>query len=367
MQQLAFTEHGSPSELAEATNDWDELWSRSATNSPLARPALVAHWADHFSRRTLLRAIEIRRDGNLMAVLPLIGKRYAKLFPLGCLPSNAWASCGDLLLDPTADAEVILGELVRAIDRLPWPIIQLSPLAVTAPWWQAFRLACGRYGLEMMPSLVGSVGQVEIEADWQGYRSRWSKNHRRHIEKAGRRARLAGRLTLDVHTELLPEDIERWLRVGFEIEDRSWKGEAATSVLRTPGMFNFYLEQARQLARWGQLQLTFLLHDNRPIAFEYGYRAKGTYFSHKVGYDPAYAHFSPGQLLRALLLQRFHEEAQLSLVDFCGPLTEATAKWSTRSYPVGKWLIAPRRVLSRYVLRGRAAWRGLLRRSRPAA
>jgi CelD/BcsL family acetyltransferase involved in cellulose biosynthesis len=168
-------------------------------------------------------------------------------------------------------------------------------------------------------------------------------------------------LQLDVHTDFTSGELEPWLKLGFAIEDRSWKGAAGTSVLRTPGMFDFFHRQALQLADAQQLQLTYLKHNDRPIAFEYGYRAKETYFSHKVGYDPAYSHFSPGQLLRALLIERLHEGNGISTVDFCGPLTDATAKWSTRKYRIAKWLIAPRRIVSRLALNGYRAVSSLRR------
>jgi CelD/BcsL family acetyltransferase involved in cellulose biosynthesis len=352
--QLNVTEPRSCAALCEVASDWDDLWRRSDMANPLNRAGLVDHWCSHFSTGPL-RAIEVRTNGALTAALPLVAVRGAGALKVGSLPSNAWASCGTLLLDASVDQALILDELVEAINKLPWPLIQLFPVAVDRPCWHSFREACYRRGLTVVDQVADSVGVVEIGDDWQAYRARWSSNHRRHIDKAARRARRSGRLQLDVHTDFALGEIERLLKIGFEIEDRSWKGDAGTSVLRTAGMFTFFHEQAVQLARWQQLQLTFLKHNDRPIAFEYGYRAKGTYFSHKVGYDPAYSDFSPGQLLRAMLLDWFHREKCVSLVDFCGPLTAATAKWSTRTYAIGRWLIAPRRFLSRCVLRGHRA------------
>ncbi len=45
-----------------------------------------------------------------------------------------------------------------------------------------------------------------------------------------------------------------------------------------------------------------------PIAFEFGWTAKGVYHCFKVGYDPATAQFSPGQLLRMLLVERLRDQ-----------------------------------------------------------
>ncbi len=360
MLVLEITQRRSTAALRNSLDEWDDLWRRSDTVSPLARAALVAQWAHRFSPGNL-RVIEVRRDGLLVAALPLVPRRCAGAWKIGTLPFNAWAACGTLLLDTSVEPSLIVDRLVDALHELPWPLVRLAPVAIDSACWRSFQDACCRRGLEMVGETVDVVGQVEIGDDWREYRSRWSRNHRCQMDKALRRARLAGELELDVHREFDARDIEPLLRLGFEIEDRSWKGEAGTSVLRTPGMFDFFLHQALQLAAWRQLRLTFLRHNDRPIAFEYGYCAKGTYFSHKVGYDPAYSDYSPGQLLRALLLERFHEEGDVSVFDFCGPLTSATAKWSTRSYAIGKWLIAPRRLLSRCALGARQALVGLRR------
>ena len=169
--------------------------------------------------------------------------------------------------------------------------------------------------------------------------------------------RKEGELTLNVLRDVRPENIESLLRRGFEVECRSWKGAKGTAVLNSPTIFNFYCRQARQLAEWGQLQLTFLELAGRPIAFEFGWNAKGVYCSPKVGYDEEFRHLTPGQLLRQELLQRFFADPDQKLFDFVGPLAEATAKWITRSYPVGRLVVSTQCPGSRALL-------GALRRYR---
>jgi CelD/BcsL family acetyltransferase involved in cellulose biosynthesis len=129
------------------------------------------------------------------------------------------------------------------------------------------------------------------------------------------------------------------VRAAFELEHRGWKGAAGGSVLSQPGMLEYYCEQGRRMAAAGCLELAFLEHRGEPIAFEYGLAAKGVYYSYKVAYDERFAELTPGQLLRFQLLERFHSAPERTLVDFAGPLAEATAKWSTRAEPVGRLVI----------------------------
>lgn len=332
---------------------WDDLWHRSEVVVPTARAETIAQWLERFAPAAPFHGLAVEQNGNFVAALPLVARR-GRFSPLAGLPTNHWGLCGDLLLDRKTDLEAVL-RLLDGINGLAWPLLWLKPVPYESDRWRALLAAARQRGIGTLTSHIDRVGQIAVRATWSEYQSLWSGNHRRQLRKARKRAELAGDLTLDVHRRFAAGELKRLLHLGCEVEDLSWKGEAGTSILRSPGMFDWYLRQARQLDEWGQLQLTFLRHRGQPIAFEYGYWAKGVYYSAKVGYDPAHAHFSPGQLLRAMLFERFHADGETTLVDFWGPLTEATAKWCTRSYAVGRIALAPDRPLSRLARAGVAA------------
>ncbi|HEX5447261.1 MAG TPA: GNAT family N-acetyltransferase [Pirellulales bacterium] len=344
----------SAADLRAAAPHWDELWYRSDVSAPTARAELIAQWIDQFAPRAAFRGLAIEHGGNFVAALPLVAGGV-RPFRIGNLPANAWGLCGDLLSDPQANLQDALQPLAEGLSRLSWPLLRLAPVAYASRRWQLLLPELRQCSMTWHVTPIGEVGQVAVQANWDEYQSSWSGNHRRHLRKARKRAERAGSLTLEIHREFLPGQVERLFRLACEIEDQSWKGRAGTSIMRSPGMFDWHLRQAQRLADWGQLQLSFLRHEGKTIACEYGYRAKGTYYSAKVGYDPAYAHFSPGQLLRAMLLERFHNDGETARVDFWGPLTSATAKWSTQTYPVGRIAIAPNRTASRLMLAGVAA------------
>ncbi|MHB1034047.1 MAG: hypothetical protein ACYC0Y_05315, partial [Pirellulales bacterium] len=55
--------------------------------------------------------------------------------------------------------------------------------------------------------------------------------------------------------------------------------------------------------------------------------------------------------------ERFFAEPERTLVDFFGPQVEATARWATRSYGIGRLVIAPGRMPGRAFLRAyRTCW-----------
>jgi len=59
----------------------------------------------------------------------------------------------------------------------------------------------------------------------------------------------------------------------------------------------------------------FLIFNGQPIAFEFGWIAKEVYLTPKSVTTNLSAAFSPGQLLRYLLYERFHIERSVRYVD----------------------------------------------------
>jgi hypothetical protein len=96
-------------------------------------------------------------------------------------------------------------------------------------------------------------------------------------------------------------------------------------------------------------------------------RAKGTYFTPKVAFDPEFSSCTPSQVLRYRLYQRLAAEPAPPLVDFLGPLADATGKWITGRYEVGTTLIAMPGMLGRSLLSAYRLTRATRRRLRRAA
>jgi hypothetical protein len=62
------------------------------------------------------------------------------------------------------------------------------------------------------------------------------------------------------------------------------------------------------------------------------------------------------------LFEHFFADPQRKAVDFMGVLTDATGKWSSRSYPVGRIVVARQGLVGRGVLGGyRHVWQQLRR------
>jgi CelD/BcsL family acetyltransferase involved in cellulose biosynthesis len=356
---------------------WDDLWRRSDVTIPTVQARLVAQWVRQFGPRALgsraFQALAIEEDGQFVAALPLCAQRLGGWLAAGGLTGNAWTPAADLLVDPNTNREAVLDHLARAVSRLPWQLLWLDNAIIDAPRWQDFLAACERVGWSHEVQERFRISQVEIAGSWDEYRATWSKNHRQNMPRYRRKLCAAqGDVSLRVLRPQSSEDIAAALRRGFEIENRSWKGAARSAVLKSPGMFEFFTQQAELLAEQGQLELAFLDAGGRPIAFHYAWRAKNVYHPFKCGYDEAFAAFSPGQLLIDEVLRAFFATGETAVFDCVGPATDFTRKWQTREYTVGRVAIAPGRLLGQAVLAAYKhvwptlkAWRPEPRRSAP--
>ena len=115
---------------------------------------------------------------------------------------------------------------------------------------------------------------------------------------------------------------------------------------------------------WGQPEVAALRLDGRLLAFVSGFRAKGVYFAHKIGYDPRFAAFSPGQVLFHQIFKRLHSEGEVRALDFLGPLNQSLSRWRPETYEVGRVVLAPNRWLGRAAMYAYEHWYRKMARSR---
>jgi CelD/BcsL family acetyltransferase involved in cellulose biosynthesis len=111
--------------------------------------------------------------------------------------------------------------------------------------------------------------------------------------------------------------LNKLLEEGFGIEGSGWKEAEGTSINAHPATRRFYTEVARWAAERGKLRLAFLRLDGQPLAFDFCLECHKIHYLIKTGYDPAYARFSPGKILRHLMLARAFS-AGLAIYDMGG-------------------------------------------------
>jgi CelD/BcsL family acetyltransferase involved in cellulose biosynthesis len=160
----------------------------------------------------------------------------------------------------------------------------------------------------------------------------------------------------------------------MRLEAASWKGKAGTAIECDVRLVRFYTTLARVFARRRELSVAFLRARGERIAAQFAVEDATTLYLMKVGYDPAFAHYGPGQIL---VRETAADAARRGLAryDLLGKDTAWKMKWTDLVQPhVEVTIYAPSTLgAARYFvqevarpLAGRAARRVRAIRSQPS-
>jgi Acetyltransferase (GNAT) domain len=144
------------------------------------------------------------------------------------------------------------------------------------------------------------------ETTWGAYESELRGQLRSSLRRCRRRLEEKGRLSLEIFDG--KKWLEELLEEGFRVEGSGWKHAAGTSIYSNPATRVFYTKLAQWAAERGWLRLAFLRLSGVTMAFDYCLEYNRTHYMLKIGYDPAYAKFSPGSVLRQLMIARAFSE-----------------------------------------------------------
>jgi CelD/BcsL family acetyltransferase involved in cellulose biosynthesis len=352
---MRLTRLSSIEQLRQSAGAWDDLWERSEWAAPSARAEPLAHWLRTFAPGARLELLAVEHDGRLAAALPLYASRIGRVVRAAQVPQNPWSSAGELLVDPRHQAAA-LDAIAAHLARSSWPLVWLDHVPYEQPAWQHMAAALEGAGLAVSVQPQDRVPQVQRRETWSEFEAGLKGDHRRSRRRYARLLEEAGGARLDIERPTDPGQIERLIRTAFEVEDRSWKGAAGTSVLKNRGMLEFYQRQAVLLAADGHLEIALLVHRDQPIASAYLWHGKGVWYVAKLGYDEVFRQFGPGQQLIARLIERLHQSPDFRLLDFWGFLAPWNESWATRVYPVGRIVAAPNKTLSRTLFFAYRKW-----------
>jgi CelD/BcsL family acetyltransferase involved in cellulose biosynthesis len=294
--------------------EWDDLVARTHA-SPFMSPGWTTAWWRAFGHGDL-HVITARRNGGLAGVLP-IGKRGRIIVS----PTN-WHTPE---YSPVAEDETVAAELLHALLREDATRVSLRFLDSRGIDLDAWQEVARSRGHRTTWRTIQRSPYLKVEGRWEDYERGLSRSHRKDVRRVRHRLQEVGRLSTSVHDG--KEDLDRLLEDGFRIEGSGWKIERGTAIASQPQLVSFYREIARWAARRGALRLSFLRLDGRPIAFEFGLEENRIYYLLKLGFDIAYAKYSPGKVLNHALLQRAFQE-KLTSYEFLGGEAFHKTVWS---------------------------------------
>jgi CelD/BcsL family acetyltransferase involved in cellulose biosynthesis len=259
--------------FAEQLAQWQILAGRAP---PLLAPEFTLLTARFLGEKDLVLFGALRGD-TLAAALPL-ARRGRTLHAVRNDHTPRVDLVGDAALVPT------LWQSLRQSGR--WDTLELKGLPADSP------LA------STLPELARADRcRVEIRetsrAPWFLVDGIEQRIHRRFRGDMRRLERQVGGVELERVTTFDREAIDDVLK----LEAAAWKGAAGTAIACDARLASFYRALARVFARKGSLTMAFLRARGVRIAAQFALEDATTFYLVKVGYDPEYAHFGPGQIL----------------------------------------------------------------------
>lgn len=336
-----------PATFAGMESVWNDTVERAAVAHPFLRHEWLRTWWDCFGADRRLHIVVVRSNGRIMAIAPLMwDTTWMYGVPLRCLRL--------LQNDHTPRADIIVAERpddsYRAIWRSlinsseTWDVLQLSQIPRSSPTFSTLlSLAAGD---DCTSGIWHSDDSPYLSLDrtWETYCAGLRPKLRQNLRNRWSRLESIGRPALQVLQDRAA--VQAASDEALHLEASGWKYGAGTAIGSDPWTHHFYTRLATRAAGRGWLRLLFLTVNGRRIATAYSACYQDRLMFLKTGYDPAYAKYSPFNLLtHAALRDAFATD--LTEVDFLGDDEPWKLEWTRTTRP-HDWLF-----IFRPTLRGR--------------
>ncbi len=311
---------------------WNEVAKAAGLDHPFLEHAWVRTWWECFGAGSTLQILVLKAGDQPVAIAPLILTPVRmwgiKVRRLGFF-YNAHVPRADFLIAerPEEVYRAIWGHLSRSGG---WDLVQLCQLPEGSVTLEAIPGLAAPDDCRIVTWRSGASPYLPLRASWGQYFDSLAGKHRSNLRN--RFKRLNGIGPVEVETIASGEGLTDALEAGLQLEAAAWKGEARTAISCDPDVSKFYSTLAQRAAERGWMRLHFLQAGPQRVAFDYSLSYKNRIHLLKVGYDPAYAPYSPSNLLLSMVLQDSFERG-VREYDFLGDSADWKASWTKQSRP----------------------------------
>jgi CelD/BcsL family acetyltransferase involved in cellulose biosynthesis len=312
---------------------WNRLVEEAGIDHPFLTFAWVRTWWECFGSGKKLHILVVKAGDEVIGIAPL-ALTYRRMYgiKLRCLEflSNVH----------TPRFDVIVSRRPPEVYRALWQHLQKE-----GGLWDLLLLCQvpeGSPTLEQLPRLAeenrhplgcwrsGNSPYLTIQDDWETYWKRTKAKHRQNIRNRLRRLSELGPVALEAVSSR--KELETALEEGLRLEGVGWKDQEGTSIRSQPAVRLFYTLLAEKFAELDWLRLYFLRVNGRRMAFHYSLSFGGKVFLLKPGYDPAYAPYSPANLLCFFFLENAFRTG-LKEFDLLGIEEDWKLQWTQNTRP----------------------------------
>jgi CelD/BcsL family acetyltransferase involved in cellulose biosynthesis len=282
---LTFETISSEAGFAALAEAWDELVRAMPRPSPFLLHGWLLEWWRHYGAGAVLAVHVARRDGRLVAALPLVVRRRLGVQVAEFIGAGQ-SALADLMLAAGEEAAVA-ESLAERVASSGYDLADLFGL----PGESRLAAALGPERLRLIERIEAPV--LDLSAGWEAvYREKTSSKRRNQNRRRRRQLGELGRLEVEVARTR--EELGPALEEAFRLHALRWEGRPDGSGFVTPTGVRFHRAALQALADRDVLRIVTLKLDGRAIAFHYFFLLAGRMYVHRLAFDPALSHFSPG-------------------------------------------------------------------------
>jgi CelD/BcsL family acetyltransferase involved in cellulose biosynthesis len=322
----------------------EPVWSRLVREAELDHPFLEHAWArtwwECFGAGSKLHILLVTAGDNPVAIAPLILTKSRmwgiKAWRLGFL-YNSHVPRADFIISHRSgyrSEEAYAAIWRHLLTNRRWDLLQLCQLPEGSGTLEAIPRLASQVGCQVGVWESGASPFVPLDTTWPLYCEGLAAKHRANLRNRFKRLERVGAVELETIASggTLTDAIED----GLGLEGAGWKKEAGTAIACDENLARFYSTFALRAAERGWLRLHFLDSGLKRVAFDYSLKYQNRLFLLKLGYDPAFAPYSPSNLLLAKVLESAFGQG-VEKYDFLGETADWKQCWTKESTP-NYWL-----------------------------
>ncbi|HET8826123.1 MAG TPA: GNAT family N-acetyltransferase [Terriglobales bacterium] len=280
----------SPAEFHAISEEWKDLFLRSPDASPIQHPSWLLSWIEAFTPHDLV-GIEVRQGSRLIGFAPLLiysrdGERVL------AFAGGGVSDYLNLVAEPETE-QLVIEQVLDAVQSIPnWTVLDLTDLFGNSALLHS---ALGREHTQKhdvcyvlsLPQDAEHLVETLTKRQWSNLRNARSRT-KREAEATIDRASAA--------------TLSEFLNDLVRLHTIRWNELDQNGVLSDSRLLNFHRRVASALLQDAMLRLYRMRLNDRTVAAIYAFFHRETVFCYLQGFDPQFAHLSPGtQLMFAVI------------------------------------------------------------------
>ncbi len=281
----------SPAEFQAIHAEWKDLFLRSQEATPFQHPSWLLCWFKAFQPRDLM-GIEVRASDRVIGLAPLL------IYPREGERVLAFAGGGvsdylNLVAEPGSE-QLVIERVLDAVQKIPnWTVLDLTDLSGNSA---LLRSVLGREHTQKHDvCYVLSLPQTTEELVDSLSKRQWS-----NLRNARSRTLREGEAKVELAS---PSHYSEFLDDLVRLHTIRWNELDQNGVLSDSRLLDFHRGVAATLLKDGLLRLYRMRLNERTIAAIYSFFHRETVFCYLQGFDPQFAHLSPGTQLMFAVIQ----------------------------------------------------------------